>query len=61
MARTLDLSPDDTRFLASHLARYIAALDDELVHSDSRAIQHELAAEVDRLRRIRAVVESAVG
>ena len=59
MAQIFELSRDDARFLAVHLARYIASLDDELVHSDSRAIQHELAAEVDRLRRIRAVIETA--
>jgi len=53
MAVTLDLLPEDVRFLTDHLGRYIAALDDELVHSDSRTIQHALATELDRLRRLR--------
>ena len=59
MAVTLDLSADDIRFLADHLGRYIAWLDDELVHSDKRAIQHELATEVDRLRRLREQLAAA--
>jgi hypothetical protein len=53
MAVQLDLSPDDLRFLLDHLGRYIAALDDELVHSDSRKIQHDLAADLERLRGLR--------
>ena len=53
MAPTLDLSADDLRFLAEHLGRYIASLDDELVHSDKREIQHALAADVEQLRRLR--------
>ncbi len=53
MAVTLDLSPEDVRFLADHLGRYMASLDDELVHSDKREIQHELATELERLRRLR--------
>ncbi len=53
MPTTLDLSADDLRFLVRHLERYIAVLDDELIHSDKREIQHELATDVDRLQRLR--------
>ena len=60
MAVTLDLSADEVRFLADHLSRYIAALDDELVHSDSRTIQHDLATELDRLRRLRERLAAVV-
>ena len=59
MGSTLDLSADDLRFLADHLGRYIASLDDELVHSDKREIQHALATELDRLRRICARLAAA--
>jgi hypothetical protein len=59
MAVTLDLSSDDVGFLADHLARYIASLDDELVHSDTREIQHALAADVERLRRVRERLAAA--
>ena len=60
MAVTLDVSADDVRFLADHLERYIAALDDELVHSDSRRIQHDLATELERLRRLRERLAAVV-
>lgn len=59
MATNLDLSPDDLRFLVGHLERYIASLDDELVHSDKREIQHELASEVGRLQRLRDQLATA--
>ena len=56
----LDFSREDARFLVGHLTRYIATLDDELVHSDKRAIQHELATEVERLRGIRDQISAAL-
>jgi hypothetical protein len=59
MAVQLDFSPDDLRFLVDHLDRYIASMDDELVHSDDRTIQRDLAAELDRLRRLRQRLATA--
>ncbi len=53
MTASLDLSSDDVRFLADHLGRYITALDDERIHTDSREIQHALTLDIERLQRIK--------
>lgn len=47
---TLQLSHDAARFLCAQLERQLAHLDDELVHTDNRQMQRELAREVERLR-----------
>jgi hypothetical protein len=52
MTINLALSPDDARFLREHLQRHIGEVDDELIHTDNRAMRHALAEDVDRLRRI---------
>jgi hypothetical protein len=52
MALTLELSLDDARCLRDHLALHIAEVDDELVHTERRQMQHEIAVDVDRLRLI---------
>ena len=52
MTVTLALSSDDARFLREHLQRHIGEVDDELIHTDSRTMQHALAEDVARLRRI---------
>lgn len=49
---TLELSFDDARCLFDHLARHIAEVDDELIHTERRQMRHELAVDVDRLRLI---------
>ena len=43
MTINLALTPEDARFLREHLQRHIAQVDDELVHTDRRAMQHEIA------------------
>jgi hypothetical protein len=48
----LDLTPEEARFLKEHLARHIAEVDTELVHTDTREMQRDLAADVEHLRRI---------
>jgi len=60
MAVTIDLPAEEMRFLAEHLKRYVASLDDELVHSDSREIQRQLACDVDRLRRIQKQLSTSI-
>jgi uncharacterized protein YPO0396 len=52
MTINLALSPEDARFLREHLQRHIAQVDDELVHTDRRALQHEIASDLERLKRI---------
>ena len=48
----LELSLEEARFLRKHLARHIQEVDTELVHTDSRALQHELAQDVEHLKNI---------
>jgi hypothetical protein len=52
MTINLALSPDDARFLREHLQRHIRQVDDELVHTDRRSMQREIASDLDRLKRI---------
>jgi len=52
MTINLALSPEDARFLREHLQRHIAQVDDELVHTDRRAMQHEIAMDLERLKQI---------
>jgi hypothetical protein len=57
MTVILELSLDDARCLGAHLARHIAEVDDELVHTERRQMRHELAVDVDRLRLIQKELE----
>jgi len=52
MTVSLELSLDDARLLREHLARHIAEVDDELVHTEKRQLQRELALDADHLRQI---------
>ncbi|HVH46385.1 MAG TPA: hypothetical protein VM925_28785, partial [Labilithrix sp.] len=49
---TLQLTQDDARFLCTQLERQLAHIDDELVHTDKREMQRELARDVARLRSV---------
>jgi hypothetical protein len=48
----LDLSADEARFLREHLQAHIGDVEDELIHTDRRAMQRELARDIDHLRSI---------
>jgi hypothetical protein len=48
----LDLSPDEAVFLTQQLNRHIEAMDAELIHTDKRQLQRELATEVAKLKAI---------
>jgi hypothetical protein len=48
----LQLSRDDALFLSEQLRRHLQTVDNELVHTDSHRMQHELAADLERLRAI---------
>jgi len=54
---TLDLSIEEARFLRNQLARHITEMEDELVHTDSRALQASLAKDFDRIREIQGRLE----
>ena len=48
----LDLTLEEARFLKEHLARHIADVDSELVHTDKREMQRALVADIEHLKRI---------
>jgi hypothetical protein len=58
MTINLALSPEDARFLREHLQRHISQVDDELVHTDRRSMQHEIASDLERLKRIEGQLAS---
>src|SRR5262245_49162697 len=45
MTVTLELSLEEARLLREHLARHIAEVDHELVHTEQRQMRHALAAD----------------
>jgi hypothetical protein len=47
-----EMTPEEARFLDAHLVRHIESVEDELVHTDKREMQSELAREVSALRAI---------
>lgn len=49
---SLQLTQDEARFLSNQLARGLRVLEDELVHTEAVAMQHELAVDLDRLRAL---------
>jgi len=50
----IDLSIDEARFLHQHLARHLEEMESELVHTDQRDLQREIAADTQRLRELLA-------
>jgi hypothetical protein len=56
----LELTDEEARFLAQHLQNHIGRVDDELVHTDSRSMQRELAADERRLALLLQKLEFAL-
>ena len=56
----LELTDEEARMLALHLERHIKRVDDELVHTDSRQMQRELAHDERRLVAILEKLEGAI-
>lgn len=48
----LELSTEDAKLLREQLEQHITELDRELVRTDQHNLQHALAGDVDRLRRV---------
>ena len=46
------LSPDDARFLRAQLTAHLREIEGELVHTDARDLQREIAEEARRLREL---------
>lgn len=56
----LELSPDEARFLDEHLGRHRAEMERELVRTDKRELQRDLARETELLRTIHERLRSAL-
>lgn len=54
----LDLTTQEAQFLRDHLARHLAALDDELIHTDDFEMQRALAADIDRLKLLQSRLDA---
>ncbi len=55
----IDLSLDDARFLHQVLARHLEEMENELVHTDQRDLQREIAADARRLRELLGRIPAA--
>jgi len=49
---TLELTPDDGAFLAEQLKSQRRHIENELVHTDKRQMQAELARDLERINRL---------
>jgi hypothetical protein len=56
----IQLSEVDATFLCDQLKRHMSRLDDELVHTDKRSMQRDIAKEVDHLRAVLGQIEDGV-
>lgn len=54
------LSDDDAQFLRDQLARHSKTIENELVHTEKREMQHDLATELTRMNDIRARLDTAL-
>ena len=48
----LALTADEADFLSHQLKRHLGELEDELIHTDKREIQHALAGDFDRVKEL---------
>lgn len=49
---SLAFTNDDAAFLAEQLARRVGQVENELVHTDKRALQADIARDLERLERL---------
>jgi hypothetical protein len=56
----LNLTDEEARLLALHLTKHIKHVDDELVHTDKRSMQRELALDERRLVSILEKLEDCL-
>lgn len=57
---TLEFTNDDAAFLAEHLTQHLRHVEQELVHTDKRSLQADLARDVEQLERVRDRVMHAI-
>jgi hypothetical protein len=56
----MDLTEQEARFLRSQLGRHLEEVDDELVHTDTRELQHALHRDLDHLKALLAKLDDAI-
>jgi hypothetical protein len=56
----LDLTNMEARLLRDHLAQHLKEVDDELVRTDKRELQHQLAREESKLHTILTRLEMLI-
>lgn len=57
---TLSFTQDDTKLLLEELTKRAIQVENELVHTDKRALQADIARDLRRLERIRDLVANAL-
>ena len=55
---TFDL--DEAVFVLEQLQRHLQIVENELVHTDSHRMQHDLASDLERLRRMASRLERVI-
>ncbi len=48
----LELSPEEVTLLTTHLTRHIERVDNELIHTDQRQMQRDIARDEEKLNLI---------
>jgi hypothetical protein len=48
----LEMTESESQLLLEHLGHQIAHLDNELIHTDQRELQRQLAADIEQVRAI---------
>jgi hypothetical protein len=56
---TMTLSDDDASFLLAEITRRAQDIETELVHTDARAMQHDLAKELERMEGLKRDLNTA--
>lgn len=56
----IELTIDDAAFLAENLTQHLRHVNNELVHTDKRSLQADLARDVENLERLRDRVMHAL-
>lgn len=57
---SLRLSREEVVFLAEQLERQLTTVENELVHTDARGMQRDLAADLERLRALAARIRDCL-
>ncbi len=53
----LEISLEEARFLKQQLRRHLSEMENELVHTDKHELQHALAQDLERMRKLELRLE----